>query len=233
MLKLKKVYYALLLIIIAFAGCSAKKQVNPEPYGEESFQNKKIKEEAYQEAITKIRAEEEKKAEQKYEAVLKKYEEHFYRIELGKLAIEKAYVSYPEIITFKDSKGRIFTDSLGCKIQKPLKLQEIIELYASEISKINNNVTTVSNGSIESIKNTSPGIALENTNYHQGNIEVQDAVPTQTKIVELEKTYYIKEILDDRLLPYSLEDGKYIVSFNNYSDKKSFCDETGVCRKGN
>jgi len=231
----KIAYIFLITMIIVFSGCSSKKQVNPEPNDEVSYKQQQIKDAAYAEAIKKIKDELEKKVEKKYERILKKYEEHFYRLELGKLAIKKGYVSNPEIITYRSDNGKISVDSLGCKIQRPLKIKEIIELYSSEISKIKNNInpSTKSNQNINQLDQDIEGIDIENINYSKSNIQVKDSPIDQNQFLKLEKTYKTKEILDDYLANYSLQDDLYIVRFNTFADKKSFCEQTNICKKGN
>lgn len=225
MKKINKNVIAIALLSLLFSGCSSLHQTNDLPNkDEESIFIEKLRKDMYDKGYNQAQHDLKNQIDLKYRKIIEEYREDFLKLELGKFAIKKGYITFPEML-IQNIDGTIIIDSLGCKVQKPLNTNEIIDFYTNSNSMIRS-----TDFSKNTTKNNDENNAIWISSNENNKMKTLNEVKNEVSLY-LPKNYRTQEILKIYNLDFNTEDETYIVNFKNDKEKKEFCSITEICGK--
>lgn len=223
------------LAAACFSGCSSVHQMNPTPeqqsgakisISEDDFN----KERAIQEAYDKGFKEGIKKGtDQTISIITKEYLPYIKRLEAGKYAVRKGYITPPEIMVFQGTDGTLSYRATGCKIEKELDVADIFKKFGSSVVVSSEKATKTEYKDAES--------AVDDESYQ---ISPRDHISTsvlrpwnQSEVITkvITKTSSNKLVLDEYNVQYSEKEGDYIASFTTQEEMEGFCGQFRICSK--
>jgi hypothetical protein len=220
---------------VLFSGCTSVHQMNPTPdqqistktsMAEDEFNKERLVQEAYNKGVREGIS---RGHDQAVSIITKEYLPYIKRLEAGKYAVRKGYITPPEVMVLQGSDGTLSYRTTGCKIEKELDVNDIFKKFGSSVV-ISNSTAMVVNE-----KN-----ANENFVDESYRISYRDsvAIPTmrpgsQSEIMtkNISKTATNKLVLDEYNIHYSELDGVYIASFATKEEMEGFCGQFRICSK--
>lgn len=215
-------------MVLSFNGCSSKEQVNSLPNEYTNLSKEKEYEDMKKKIIEENREKWVNEGFVKAKKILEKYAQKIKSYEVGKYALRKGYVTYPQIIQVEEN-GVVKIENMGCEIKKELSIDEIMTLYANDSLKTS---TTAGYdvGGVE-INSTSNLVSAVNNNYNTNNNFLES---TQSFNDSFDKnfqlTYKNKEQLDKYNVSYLKSGGELVATFKNKDEFNSFCKMSEICK---
>lgn len=226
------------IMILMFAGCSAKQQVNPTPE-ETAVSNTKsafIKEEAYKKAYADAKAEWYQKGLEDAAKIFEdRYIPYLRSMQKSALMIKEGMICNPPIFIDSSNKSNPGLIIGKAHICEPLSAKDIIAKFGSEIPVIPgldlSEYKKKEVGKISTSSGDFPTIKLPTEPKYYASAPVGTKVgadaPTQVKIPA---TYANREIIKESDLRFSELNGTFNVEFNSVSEKQAFCKQYAICK---
>lgn len=226
-MKAKLIISSFLVSIILFTGCSSKEQINSLP----SEQIDLVREKNYKDMEKKIVEENREKwieiGFERAKKSLEKYKEKINSYEVGKYALRKGYVTYPQIVAVEDG-GQVSIQNFGCEIKKELSIDEIMTIFANDTLQTTSfaspSLSYGNTGGIDQISSVS-------ADYVSNNSRIES---TSSFNESYEKrflnSFKNKEQLDKYNVAYLRSSGELIAKFKNNEDFSSFCKMSDICK---
>lgn len=212
---------------ILLSGCSSKEQVNPMP-------NEQIdlsKEKTYKDMEKKIIEENREKwieiGFERAKKSLEKYKDKINSYEVGKYALRKGYVTYPQIVAVEDG-GQVSIQNFGCEIKKELNIEEIMTIFANDTLKTSTMPTLSGYGSFNN--NGGDQVGVTSTNYATNNSTIENSNSFNDSYEKrFSNSYKNKEALDKYNVAYLKSGSELVAKFKNNNEYSSFCKMSNIC----
>lgn len=232
---MKKYIGSVLLGTVLFSGCTSVHQVNPTPEQQIGTKTSVVedefnKERQIQEAYNKgMREGIFKGHDQAVSIITKEYLPYIKRLEAGKYAVRKGYITPPEVMVLQGSDGTLSYRTTGCKIEKELDVNDIFKKFGSSV--------VISNSSAMSVNEKTADQSAADESYrisYRDSVSIPTMRPgSQSEIMtkNISKTAANKLVLDEYNIRYSEIDGGYVASFATKEEMEGFCGQFRICSK--
>lgn len=232
---MKKYVGSVLLGAVLFSGCTSVHQVNPTPEqqvgtktsaAEDEFNKERQIQEAYNKGMREGIS---KGHDQAVSIITKEYLPYIKRLEAGKYAVRKGYITPPEVMVLQGSDGTLSYRTTGCKIEKELDVNDIFKKFGSSV------VISNSSSKLGDDKAMQPSAADESYRIsYRDSVSIPTMRPgSQSEIMtkNISKTAANKLVLDEYNIRYSEIDGEYVASFATKEEMEGFCGQFRICSK--
>lgn len=221
------------LMVLLLSGCSSKEQVNSLPNDYTNLSKEKDYEDMKKKIIEENRDIWVKEGFDKAKRIIEKYAQKIKSYEVGKYALRKGYVTYPQIVPI-EVNGVVTIENMGCELKKELSVDEIMTIYANDSLKTTTNnydaLSPTSSFDGNDVPNTSSITAINN-DYNTNNNFIET---TQSFNESFEKAFQLsyknKEQLDKYNVSYLKSGGELIATFKNKNEYSSFCQMSEICK---
>jgi hypothetical protein len=216
------------ILYLNITGCSSKQQVNSLPNEYTNLSKEKEYEDMRKKIIEENKEKWVNEGFNKAKKIVEKYAQKIKSYEVGKYALRKGYVTYPQIIPIEEN-GIVRIENMGCELKKELSVDEIMTIYANDSLKTG---TTSSFGvSVnDGILNDSY-VSSVNNEYISNNQQIESV---QSFNESFEKTFQLsyrnKEQLDKYNVSYFKSGGDLTATFKNKNDYATFCQMSDICK---
>lgn len=232
---MKKIIGSVFFGAILFTGCTSVHQVNPTPEqqagakistAEDEFNRERQIKEAYNKGMREGIS---KGHDQAVSIITKEYLPYIKRLEAGKYAVRKGYITPPEVMIFQAQDGTLSYRTTGCKIEKELDVNEIFKKFGSSV------VISSSSSKFSDDKTVEASIPDESYRIsYRDSVSIPTMRPgSQSEIMtkNISKTAANKLVLDEYNIRYSEIDGEYVASFATKEEMEGFCGQFRICSK--
>jgi len=223
-----KQYFLAAFAAFIITGCSSTHQMNPYP-GEQGAvssveaqfeMERKIKEarrEGVKEGITIGFTKAQK-------IVVDEYLPYIKRLEAGKYAMRKGYITPPEVMVFQTKNGTLDYRATGCRIEKELDVNEIFKKFGSSVVMEKNLEESSSFG----VKEDSESYHIVSRDEIQGSISKTTAAHTSVaRAVTASEANRI--LLEQYNIRFVEKEGEFKVSFESVEEMQGFCSQFKIC----
>lgn len=218
------------LIILLLTGCSSKEQVNSLPNDYTNLSKEKDYEDMKKKIIEENRDIWVKEGFDKAKRIIEKYAQKIKSYEVGKYALRKGYVTYPQIVPI-EVNGIVTIENMGCELKKELSVDEIMTIYANDSLKTTTTNYDIINSSFGGNSASSSSITAINNDYNTNSNFIET---TQSFNESFEKAFQLsyknKEQLDKYNVSYLKSGGELIATFKNKNEFNSFCQMSEICK---
>ena len=216
-----------------FVGCSSTHQMNPTPgeqsssrasIAEEEFTKERQLKDAYEKGLKEGVA---KGHDQAINIITKEYLPYIKRLEAGKYAMRKGFITPPEVMVFQNTDGTLSYKTTGCKIEKELDINDIFKRFGESVLV---NGSTASKEEVSQISGTSDSYFISERDTASTGIQ-RSGSQIGNVIKSIEKTAANKIVLDEYNIRYTEKDGLYLATFSTQEETDGFCGQFHICIK--
>lgn len=225
-----KHYFLAAWVAFIITGCSSTHQMNPYPGEQGSVSSveaqfemeRKIKE-ARRDGVKEGVAIGFSKAQK---IIVDEYYPYIKRLEAGKYAMRKGYITPPEIMVFQTKNGTLDYRATGCRIEKELDVNEIFKKFGSSVvSDVNEKIRENSD---PSKKEDSESYSIVTRDEIQSSISKTTAAHTSvSRAVTASEANRI--LLDQYNIRFIEKEGEFKISFESVDEMNGFCSQFKIC----
>lgn len=225
-----KVAFLIGLSTIIFSGCSSKEQANALPNQYTDLNKEKEYEDMKKKIIEENRDKWINEGFNKAKKILTNYASKIKSYEVGKYAMRKGYVTYPQIVAVEEN-GQVSVQNFGCEIKKELSIDEIMTIFANDGLQTSTvyNPSSASNNS--TLNSNSSDVSAVGVDYTMGGNKTVQTTSELNNLIEksFQNSFKNKEILDNYSVSYIRSGGELIASFKSDQEYSNFCQMTSIC----
>ena len=215
--------------ILIFSGCSSKQQVNALPNGQIDLMQEKTYEDIKKRIISENKDKWVAIGFERAKKSLEKYKDKINSYEVGKYALRKGYVTYPQILSVEEN-GQVSIQNFGCEIRKELSIDEIMTIFANDSLQVNNSNAIPSYGNINS-KGDFDGVGVIETSYSTNNKTIESTSEFNEAFEKrFMNSFKNKEQLDKYNVSYLRSGAELIANFKNNQEYSNFCQMSEICK---
>lgn len=225
-----KQYFLAAFAAFIITGCSSTHQMNPYP-GEQGavssveaqFEMERKIKEAHREGVKEGIAIGFSRAKK---IIADEYYPYIKRLEVGKYAMRKGYITPPEVMVFQTKSGTLDYRATGCRIEKELDVNEIFKKFGSSVvadvnEKLGEDIDLGEKGDSESYSIVSrdeiQGSISKTTSAHTSVLRAVTASEANRILLEQYNIRFIEK------------EGEFKVSFESVDEMKGFCSQFQIC----
>lgn len=212
-------------------GCSSTYQVNPTPGEQKSSKSTEERDFEYERKIKEaynkgFKDGSMKGSEQAISIIRDEYAPQIKRMEAGKYAIKKGYITPPEVMVVQNPDGSMSYRTTGCKIEKELNVDDIMKRFGPQIQSSKADLLSVQD---------SQDITSESSSYKIAPRDISKASVQRpnhaemSMIAKIPSTAANKMVLDEYNVRYSEKEGVFQAVFSSKEEMDGFCGQFHLC----